>query len=166
MKNKLLFVFPFLFFFSCSQVYFLTPQPLKGTSIKSFMPDVQGEYSDSIIDITILKNEIIIWGERYQMTSKNPVGNEVLVKYYKDFYFASFNDSGYFSVLMGKFYENKLAVYMLNADEYSISNLKRLINVDKLNNEIGGYLIDPSKKEFDEIIDYDFFEVVNVLQKK
>lgn len=165
--RKLQLVFLSLFLFcSCAQVYFANPQPIKGTKIKTFIPDIQGNYFDSLIDISIFKNEIVVAGYHYQITSKNPVENEVLVKYYKDYYFVSFSDSAYFSVFMAKFYDTKLALYMLNADTYSQSKLQRLVNVEKVNEEKNWYLIDPSKKEFDEILDFGLFEVVNVLERR
>lgn len=151
---------------SCAHVYFSEPQPQKGMVIKSFIEGVQGVYRDSTLDVEVLKNELVVSGEHYHLTAKLPGENEVMVKFYKDFYFASFKDSSYYSVLMGKFYENKLAIYMLNADEMSVNRLRKLVDVSLVDTVNKGYLMQPSKKQFDDLIDYDMFEVVNVLKKQ
>lgn len=155
-----------IFLFSgCAQLYFTKPQPQKGITIKSFIDDIQGVYSDSTIDVEIFKNEIIVADEKYLLTTKTLGKNEVLIKYYKDFYFASFKDSSYYSVFMCKFYDNKLAIYMLNPDPQSINSLKKFIDVKTLNEEKKWYVIEPSKKEFDLIFHNEMFDVVNVLEK-
>jgi hypothetical protein len=66
---------------------------------------------------------------------------------------------------MANFYENKLAIYMLNADERSIDILNRFVSVDTLNAKEEHYLINPGKKEFDQLVDNDLFNVVSVLEK-
>lgn len=150
---------------ACAQVYFSTPQPQKGSTVKTFLEELTGVYADSILDITIDSDAISISGDRFEMTRKTPGDHQVLVKYYRDFYFASFKDSTFYSVFMGKFYDDKLAVYMLNGDELSLNRLNRLIKVDTIDAESNHYLVNPSKKEFDNLLDYEMFEVVSVLQK-
>ena len=151
---------------ACAQVYFAAPQPQKGTTVRSFLNELHGVYSDSNYVVEIRKNEMVVSGDRYQLTSKTPLDNEVLVKFYKNFYFASFLDTLHYTVFMGKFYDNKLAVYMLNADSRSIEILNRYVAVDTINANDSTYFINPSKKAFDQMIDDELFDVVCVLEKR
>lgn len=154
-----------LLFTACAQVYFATPQPQKGTTVRSFLDELHGVYSDSNYIVEILKNEMLVSGDRYRLTTKTPLDNEVMIKFYKNFYFASFYDTLHYTVFMGRFYDNKLAVYMLNADSRSIEILNRYVVVDTINAEDNTYFINPSKKEFDQMIDDELFDVVCVLEK-
>ncbi|MFA9390864.1 MAG: hypothetical protein ACERKD_13720 [Prolixibacteraceae bacterium] len=151
---------------SCAQVYFVDPLPQKGLVIKSFIDEVQGVYGDSLLEVEVLKNELIVGGDRYQLCSKSPGEKEVLVKFYNDFYFANFKDSSFYSVFMGKFYENKLAIYMLNADAHSINRLKKMVTVQTLDSTKQSYLIQPTKKQFDQMVNSELFDVVNVMDKR
>ena len=151
---------------SCGKVYFSSPQPANGKIVKVFDPKIQGLYSDSILDVNISSDSIRINNQGFKLTAEIPGSGQVLVKSYKDFYFASFSDSAYFNVLMASFYENKLAIYMLNPDDRSVEILKRVVDVKPIENEKGSYLISPSKKEFNDIIDWELFDVVCVLKKK
>lgn len=155
-----------LVFTSCAQVLFNAPQPQKGMVIKSFIDDVQGVYSDSALQVEIGKKQLKIGGETYDLVSKDPSDNQVLVKFYNEFYFASFRDSVYYSVYMARFYDNKLALYMMGADGLSISRIRRLIPVDEIDSINKTYLVSPSKKQFDDLLDYEMFEVIDVLEKQ
>ena len=166
MKFFIQFIFTLVLFTSCSQVFFTSPQPQKGFIVKSFINEIQGVYSDSTLKVEVRKNDLIISGDHYKLSSKIPVENEVLIRFYKDFYFASFKDSAYYSVFMAKFYENKLAVYMLNADQLSISRLQKLNKVEVIDSINDTYLINITNKIFDQLIDAEMFSVVNVLVKK
>ena len=165
MKRNLLVLVSIFLFFGCARVYFANPQPLKGTTVKSFVKDIRGIYADSILTVEIQADELIVNGDRYRLSKDEPSEAEVLVKYYNDFYFASFSDSAYFLVFMGKFYENKLAVYMLNADQRSVDILNRFVKVDTPDAAQKSYLIDPSKKEFSAVIESGLFDVVSVMTK-
>lgn len=153
------------FFTQCAQLYFSKPQPSKGMAIRHFEKDLQGYYSDSLMSLTIMNDFLVVDTDTFVLNSKTPGEGEVLVKYYNDFYFANFRDSLYFSVFMGKFYDDKLAVYMLNADERSIDVLRRFMDVEVLDEEKEYYLADPSKKEFQQLVENELFDVVSVLQR-
>ena len=165
MRSVFALVFFVLLLSSCAQIYFSEPQPSKGMVIKSFIDNIQGEYSDSLLKVEVLKNELVIEDEHFKLANKNPQNNEVVVKFYKDFYFASFKDSAYYSVFMCKFYDNKLAVYALPADKRSVQRLKNFGEVVLTDSISGSYLMTVSKKQFDMLMDYEMFNVLNVLKK-
>lgn len=165
MKKIILISFSFLLLLSCDQVYVKSPQPVKGFKIKSFIDDLHGVYADSTLTVSIEKSRIVIDETSYELTRKDPGENEVLVKFYKEFYFANFRDSTYFTLFAGKFYDNKLAVFMMNADEFSLNRMKDLVEVEKLDGD-GDYLIDPTASEFDKLLESSFFDVVAILDKE
>jgi hypothetical protein len=164
MKRNILYLSVFILL-ACEQVYFATPQPLKGTKIKSFISEIQGNYVDSTLDVSVLNDALVIAHDTFHLTTQTPVEGQVSVRFHKNFYFVSIPDSSFFSVYMANFYENKLAIYMLNADERSIDILNRFVSVDTLNAKEEHYLINPGKKEFDQLVDNDLFNVVSVLEK-
>ena len=164
MRKVFLLLFGVFIMTSCAQVYFVTPQPQKGTVIKSFIDNLQGVYSDSLLTVEVSQKEIVVDGEHFSLVKNEPNEHEVLIRYYNDFYFASFKDSLYYSVFIGKFYEDKLAVYMLNADQRSIDILKRFVTAEQIDAN-GSYLINPSKKEFFTLFDSGVFDVVCVMKK-
>ena len=165
MKQFLLGVLLLLLISSCATVYFATPQPSKGVVVKSFLKELQGHYADSLLDVVLLKNELMVNGEKYQLVPSIKGKSDVLVKYYKDYYFASFKDTTYYSVFMAKFFDDKLSVYMLNPDARSLEVVKRFVPVQTLDAEDKNYLIDASAKVFDQLIDNDAFDVITVLDK-
>lgn len=155
-----------LFFSSCGQVYFSEPNPQRGVRVKSMSEELQGVYADSAFQIKIYEDWINVMGETYNITKKNAADDEVTIRYYKDRYFVSFKDSIYYSVYMGCFYDNKLAVYMLNPDERSVGILSRFVQVDTIDAGKEHYLISPSKQEFDALVDNGIFDVVGVFKKE
>lgn len=166
MKYKILSIVLVLIMTACAQVYFASPQPSKGTVTRSFIPDIQGCYSDSTLEVCLLKNALVVSSDTFLLTNKVPVGDQVLVKFYKNYYFASFPDSNNFLVYMANFYDNKMAVYTLNADRQSIDILQRFVKVDVIDVENEQYLVNPSAKEFDQIIENELFDVLGILIKE
>ncbi|MBN2807534.1 MAG: hypothetical protein JXR22_12825 [Prolixibacteraceae bacterium] len=155
-----------LFLTACSQVYFATPQPRKGFVVKSFLENIQGVYADTLIEVEIMKNEVLISGNRFRLTNQDPCEDEVLVRFYNDAYFASLKDSLWYIVFMVRFDEQNMAVYIPGSDALSVSRLKRHLDVETIDSTRGFYLIDPSVKEFEQLINSGVFEVVSLLQKK
>jgi len=151
---------------SCGKVYFSSPQPANGKVVKVFDSKILGFYSDSILDVKVSGDSLCINSQSFKLTSEMPGKDQALVKFYKDFYFVSLSDSIYFTVFMAGFYEDKLAIYMLNPDQRSIENLKRVVDVKTLDDGKESYLIAPSKKEFNDIIDWELFDLVCILKKQ
>lgn len=166
MKNLAYLIIALLLSSACGQVYFTEPSPQRGVKLKSFPESIQGTYTDSTLQIVITSDSIRVFDEKYKLTKNDAGTGEVNVRFYQNMYFASFKDSLYYSVYMGSFYDNKLAVYMLNADERSINILSRFVEIDTLDVEKEHYLINPSKTEFDAIINNELFDVVEVLEKE
>lgn len=166
MKNFAYLIIVLLLTSACGQVYFTEPNPQRGVKLKTFPEEIQGTYADSTLQIVITSDSISIFDEKYKLTKNDEGEHEVNVRFYQNKYFASIKDSAYYSVFMGNFYDNKLAVYMLNADDRSINILSHFVKIDTLNAAKEHYLINPSKNEFDAIINNELFDVVGVLEKE
>jgi hypothetical protein len=151
---------------SCGKVYFSSPQPANGKVVKVFDNKIQGFYSDSILDVKVISDSIWINNQSFKLTAEMPGEDQALVKLYKDFYFVSLSDSIYFTVFMASFYDDKLAIYMLNPDQRSIETLKRVVDVKTLDEGKASYLITPSKKEFNDVIDWELFDLVCILKRQ
>jgi hypothetical protein len=166
MKLKYFIPIMLLALTSCGKVYFKTPQPVNGKVIKTFSKDLIGEYADSSIYVAILKDSVKVNNEVFGLSSETIDTTKVIVKYYKGFYFATFKENQYFDVYMASFYEDKLALYMLNGDSRSVNNLSRIVDVDTLSAEDEQYIINPTKREFNDIVDWEMFELISVLKKQ
>lgn len=164
--KKTVYVLMVLFISACGQVYFSEPNPQHGIRIKSMSEELQGIYTDSAFQIRIGEDWINVMGEPYNITKKNITDDQVAIRYYKNSYFVSFKDSIYYSVFMGRFYDDKLAVYMLNPDEQSVSILSRFVPIDTIDAGKEHYLISPSKQEFDALVDNEVFDVFGVFEKE
>lgn len=151
---------------SCAKVYFVSPHPISGKTIKFIPKEIIGEYSDSTLDVKVFKDSLIINSDKFILTTLSPDTNQVLVKYYRDFYFATFKEKNLFDVYMASFYEDKLALYMINGDERSINTLKRVVDVDTIDIKEEVYLINPTKKEFNDILEWELFELISILKKQ
>lgn len=151
---------------SCAKVYFVSPHPINGKTIKSIPKDMIGEYSDSTLDVKVFKDSIIVNSDKFLLTTESPDTNQVLIKNYRDFYFATFKEKAYYDVYMASFYEDKLALYMINGDERSINTLKRVVKVDTIDIKEEAYIINPSKNEFNDILEWELFELISILKKQ
>lgn len=125
-----------------------------------------GEYSDSTLDVKVFRDSIVVNSDKFLLTTQSPDSNEFLIKNYRDFYFATFKEKLYYDVYMASFYEDKLALYMINGDERSINTLKRVVEVDTIDIKEEVYLINPTKKEFNDILEWELFELISILKKQ
>jgi hypothetical protein len=149
----------------CINVKFATPQPDKGRTLKKIPKIFTGTYADTTFTLTLSPDTLYFEKQALVITRTNPDENEVQLRFYSPYYFAVFKDSVYYNIFMANFYDNKLAIYMINSDKRTIALLNRVVKVDTINSEKGWYLIDPSLCEFDEILEWDIWEPAAVLTK-
>lgn len=154
-----------LMFSSCAQIYMVEPQPQKGMVIKSFIDQIQGEYSNENLSLTIHEREVIVAGLSFKLSAKTPIENEVLVKFYREYYFANFFDKGAYVLVMAKFYDDKVALYLLSPDARTVKQLTDFGAVAKMDSLSKSYLMTTTKKQFDQLLDYEMLMVEQVLEK-
>jgi hypothetical protein len=154
-----------ILFNRCASVSFTSPQPHNGVVVKSFREDVQGVYSDEKIQLELMQNILNVDGIPFRLVSEIEDENELLVKYYKDFYFASFKDSLNFIVFKAKIYDDKLALYMVNGDAYTVELLNEMFEEKMSTEENNQFVLDLSRKEFDQLIENGMFDLIGVLTR-
>jgi hypothetical protein len=152
---------------ACSQVYFPAPQPEKGKPMASFPKIMQGTYSNESLSVEIKGDAVLINGIPFPMTRELPSKGQVQIRFSNNLYFANFSDSVYYSVIMAQFYEDKLALFMLNPDKQSVSILQRFVPTKEITlHGKKSVLVAPVKNDFYTLVDNDLWEAICVLKKE
>ncbi len=150
----------------CSSVRFASPQPEKGRALKKIPKSFRGTYADSIFTLKLSADTLFFEKQAFPITRDDPVDKQVQLRFYNPNYFAVFKDSLWYDIFMVNFYENKMAIYTLNSEQRTLNLLKRIVKVDTIDGETDQYMIDPSHREFDEILEWDLWKPAAVLTKK
>lgn len=155
------------FMSSCDSIYFAQPQPIKGKTINQIPQDKLGHYQGEYYDLELSPTSIISEPFMFELTEGVPSENQVLLKSQGDLFYANIADSSMYHLILGKFYEDKLALYMLEANERTINILKKYVTIEEFKQREGNisYLINPSKKELSELIEMDLFSVIDICTK-
>lgn len=161
----LLFISIFLFG-ACTQVVFTSSKSVGGVSLSSIPEQMHGMYTDSILCLNIYNDGFTFGAKQYQLTKKAPVNNQVQIKYSNDFYFAILPYKQYYQVFMAKCADGQIAVYMLNADKYSVNILQRFTALESVSADSTLYVIDPSKNEFFDLVNNEVFDVLGVYNRQ
>jgi hypothetical protein len=151
---------------ACSQVVFTNSKSIRGVALSSFPGQMHGVYTDSVIRLDIYDDGFTFGAKHYRLTKKTPVKDQVQVKYSNDFYFAILPYEQYFQVFMVKYSSEQIAVYMLNADKYSLNILQRFTALENVTADSTLYVIDPSRSEFIELVNNEVFDVVGVYKRQ
>lgn len=153
---------------SCNTVYFAQPQPIKGKAITQISKDKLGHYKGEYYDLNIEASTITCApNNSFTLTDEVASVDHILLKSQGDLYYANIFDSTAYILILGKFYEDKLALYMLDDDDRTINLLKRIVTVEEFQNRVkrSSIKIDPTKKELSELIDMDLFSVIDICKK-
>lgn len=156
-----------LFVAACQPIHFSQTQPTKGKVITKFSSQQQGIYNADGQTIRITSDSILTGYFNLKLTATEPSKNEAQVKVQNDVYFVNIADAGLYNLVLAKFYDDKLAIFMLNSDSRTIGLIERFATVERKTTIDGKpyFLLNPSRKEMNTLVDYDIFEVVEVFQK-
>ena len=183
MKNVLFSLFGLLFFLSCSAVRFENPQPIGNKELKKLPSKLTGYYVDhNNGDTLILKSTSYIFKlNPFLKTDHKEIkfsSDSIVLKKYKSFYVLSSRGvigdeiseelKGWDVVLL-EFIHDSIKVFSINTYEEesvqtTVSKLTNILPVESVLNpnedEEGEYfLINPSKRQFRELIHQDIFSV-------
>jgi hypothetical protein len=165
--NLIVLVLAVLFAMACQPIHFTQSQPVKGKIITKFSPQQQGSYKSGERTVYLTADSILTGYFNLKLTAVEPGKNEAQVKIQNDVYFVNISESGQYTVVLAKFFDDKLALYMLNSDSRTLGMIERFTTVERKTTANGKpyFMLNPSRKEMNTLVDYDIFEVVEVYQK-
>jgi hypothetical protein len=157
-------IFLFVVLTGCDRVVFDEPQPVKGRVLSTIPKMYLGVYQSSNLHLELKKDAIVVNGLSFALSRELPTEGTTQLRFYDNLYFANVGDSTGYSVFMAQFFDDKLAVYMLNPDGRSLSRIKRVAQVSTLEtSKPKRHKILLSKNNFFELVDSEMFDVVSVL---
>jgi len=187
--KSIFYFLPFLFLISCSPVLFESIDFVNDNTLESIPKELRGKYLSSDGDTLILGKKILelnsdpLSGDNNIDTLKQ--GSFEIAKF-EDYYLLCKKDNDDHWSVVPLFLKNStISVYLLDEDEYINNNLKDIkdenkqkeIFFSKLNiitpvkikyddpGEIDYYLINPTKKQFKELLKYNFFSKLDELNR-
>src|SRR5689334_9972069 len=95
MKRLALLCFFLVTIFSCKEISYKEPQPSGKTNLKTVPAELHGMYVLSD-DKETSKDTLIITSSGYRVVSdrkESPLGDSLVLKYYKGYYFLSINEN-------------------------------------------------------------------------
>jgi len=176
MKQKyLFFALILLSISSCTTVQFETSQPKDAEELSEFPKDLTGKYTSKN------KDTLLIYNNSFQYLESTIFGpgkvnvlnqNDLILKKSNDYFVLSFKDSNAWEVLVIKQKGNKLRVYCIFYDKNNeveiINSLKEITKVIEIRDSAGKidkYLINPTKEEFQLLLDKKVFSKYLELKK-
>lgn len=170
MKTYQLFATICLFFIFSSCVQFKEAQPQNVENINSFPIDLIGKYTDAdqgILTITDKKMNYISKDGSKQLI-KN-LGDQCLLRAFNGMYVFNIKENENWDVFLTKSNGKDWEVYTISIgnDNKKLKKLQKTVDVDIVQNQEGGndYLINPSKVEFQRLIDKHFFSKSNYFKR-
>jgi len=176
MKNEIFLIVGFFLLASCSSIRFGNPQPDEDRELKKIPSKLIGNYLDADGDTLFVKKKSFIFKEDEE---KKLSGDRVFLKKYKDFYVLSVKEmlhvdkktdlEGWDVILVKLSEDNSLVCYSINTstdkkEQDALAKLKDILFVEKQYNENNKdrayFVINPNKKQFEEIINNNIFSVI------
>jgi len=152
-------------FSSCTSVKFENSQPKDTEELNAFPPSLVGVYFDGEKDTLTLTNNSFKYGNEKSFFHLNGTlaSGESTLKISNDYLVLSLKDKGTWEVIVGKFSGKDLIAFYIDIDkerEKTIKQLKEIVTVKEIKNDNGTidyYLINPTKNEFEKLIQKNLF---------
>jgi len=176
MKNEIFLILGFFLIAACSTIRFGNPQPGETRELNKIPSKLIGNYLDADGDTLFVNKKSFIFKNDEE---KKLSGDRVFLKKYKDFYVLSVKEvlhgnkktdlEGWDVILVKLSEDNSLVCYSINTstdekEQVALTKLKDIIFVEKQyhenNKDRAYFVINPSKKQFEEIINSNIFSVV------
>ncbi|HAN77503.1 MAG TPA: hypothetical protein DCQ31_06865 [Bacteroidales bacterium] len=175
MKNLIVvFAVVSFIFTSCTTVKFETAQPAGGKILTEFPKKFVGSYSNSDKDTLIIMKSSYIQGKEKESklaATGNAVEGESVLKKLGKNYVLSIKDEKAWEVVVITSEKNTLGVLYINLEtdkEQIINNLKATTSTKEFENDEGRieyYLVNPTKKEFKNLIKKNVFTRTMTFEK-
>lgn len=172
-SNLLSFLMLSMILISCKTIYFKQSQPFETTSINEFPESIRGLYTTKDNDtLKIGRFGFDTKNNKSQFKSEVILNSDSLtLKQLNDYYVLSMLEEAYWEVFLLKSNNDTLTIYNIdiNDDESGFVNkISKITPVRIIKNEKGEvihYLINPSKKQFEQLIDLKLFIPMEKLLK-
>jgi len=172
--SQLILLFTVLLLLGCSTVKFEEPQPVNLRFLKSFPKSLIGLYVDNDMDTLVVNHNFFKYeGEdKYLVTSDLDLelGDAVLKKY-KGYYILSIKSEGLWDVVLINQKNENLHVSYINLGNNEgalIRRLEKIVRVEKViqeDSKTSEYIINPSKRDFKDIIKENIFSEVQTFTR-
>jgi hypothetical protein len=159
---------------ACDEVNFEHAQPMTAEDYSAFPKNLQGNYvskdSDTII---VTENTISLFNQSNpcdKLSEHDSLGDLIRLRYADGLYFLNIKEHEYWSVLLVQILEGDSAkVLMLKPDDESvlsaIQNITSLKKIEDNNEDILYYVIDPSPKELEQLVNGNLFSPISTLYR-
>lgn len=161
--KKFLLLITSIGLFSCTAVKFETPQPADAAELKEFPSSMLGTFtSDDKDTLKIMESSFRFWdGEDIDLTAELSTSDAVLKRHRKT-YILSLKDDDSWEVFPLKISKNKITVLYIDLDSETQELLDQMDPASVMerrteDGKIEYYLINPSAKEFQELLKKNLF---------
>lgn len=172
--SQFILLFTVLLLFGCSTVKFKEPQPVNVRLLKSFPKSLIGLYVDNDMDTLVVNHNFFIYEgeEKYLVTSDLDLElDDAVLKKYKGYYILSIKSEGLWDVVLINQKNENLHVSYINLgnnEEALIRRLEKIVRVEKViqeDSKTSEYIINPSKRDFKDIIEKNIFSEVQTFTR-
>lgn len=176
--NKILsicFLLASITLFSCKSMYFKVSQPLDTINLDEFPDSIRGLYISEDIDTLKIDQFSFIMGNKDASFEGGGSLNtdSVTLKQSNNYLVLSMKDDVYWNVVLMKYNNDTLAIFGIDINEKenitlnSISKITPFRTIKNDREEIVDYLINPSKIQFEQLVELGFFtEKIRFIRKK
>lgn len=159
-----------IFFGATSCVQFKEAQPQQVDNLNNFPTELVGKYTDSDEGTLTISEKSMSYVSKDQSKQMNKsLGNECILRSFNGYYVFNIKEDPNWQVFLTKVNGKNLDVYTLNIvdNDKKLKKLQKNVKVEINPAQEGGntYVINPSKEEFQLLIDKQFFSKTNLFKR-
>lgn len=160
--------------FSCKSMYFKVPQPLDTVNLKDFPDSIRGLYTSENIDTLKIDQYSFVMGNKDSSVEGggNLNSDSLTLKQMKEYLVLSIKEGDYWDVLLINYNKDTLTTFNIDINDEENDNLNKISKITPFRtlkndkDEIVNYLINPSKKQFEQLVDLKLFTKTHRFIKK
>ncbi|MBL4669984.1 MAG: hypothetical protein JKY30_12075 [Flavobacteriales bacterium] len=179
MKNLILTLLTSFTLFSCVEVKFKEPQPIKTKKITEFPIDLRGKYlvtsKDSLKDTILITKNYYTELTPNTMTNTNKkdkffISDSLVLKKIDNQYILNIKEKDMWMVaVLRKINNDDWSIFILDSEDEAIEKVKKITEIETIKNkkgEVSAYILNPNKSEFKKLLyTKDIFIKLNQLKK-
>lgn len=159
-----------ILFGASSCVQFKEAQPQQIDNLNSFPAELIGKYTDSDQGTLTISEKSMSYVSKDQSKQMNKtLGNACILRSFNGYYVFNIKEDPNWQVFLTKVNGKNLDVYTINVAENDkkLKKLQKAVKVEVIPSEQGGntYVINPSKDEFQFLIEKQYFSKSNLFKR-